>query len=123
MFTLAIYFGTRYTRVLGSSTHKRRVPITMKKGVKMSSPIKPMAHYVVAVKEKKPEKTASGIFLPESAQEKSEAAKVVAVGSEIKEVKNGQNVVYKNYAATTIKIEKEEYLIIKDEDILATVED
>ena len=88
----------------------------------MIPPIKPMAHYVVAVKEKKPTKTASGILLPESAQEKSEAAKVVAVGSEIKEVKNGQNVVYKNYAATTIKIEKEEYLIIKDEDILATVE-
>ena len=57
----------------------------------MSSPIKPMAHYVVAAKEKKPEKTASGIFLPESAQEKSE-------------------------------VDKEEYLIIKDEDILATIE-
>jgi chaperonin 10 Kd subunit len=38
-------------------------------------------------------------------------------------VKNGQNVVYKNYAATTIKLDKEEYLIIKDEDILATVEE
>jgi len=55
----------------------------------MSSPIKPMAHYVVAVKEKKPEKTASGIFLPESAQEKSEAAKVVAVGSAVKGVAGG----------------------------------
>ena len=87
----------------------------------MSSPIKPMAHYVVAVKEKKPAKTASGILLPESAQEKSEAAKVIAVGGEVKDVKDGQSVVYKNYAATTIKLEKEEYLIIKDEDILATM--
>ena len=52
----------------------------------MSSPIKPMAHFVVAVKEKKPEKTASGIFLPESAQEKSEAAKVIAVGSAVEDV-------------------------------------
>ena len=85
----------------------------------MSSPIKPMAHFVVAVKEKKPEKTASGIFLPESAQEKSEAAKVIAVGSA---VEVDARVVYKNYAATTIKLDKEEYLIIKDEDILATVE-
>ena len=67
----------------------------------MSSPIKPMAHYVVAVKEKKPEKTASGIFLPESAQEKSEAAKVVAVGSAVKDVADGARVVYKNYADQT----------------------
>ena len=78
----------------------------------MSSPIKPMAHFVVAVKEKKPSKTASGILLPESAQEK-----------DVKDVKNDQKVVYKNYAATTIKLDKEEYLIIKDEDILATVEE
>ena len=89
----------------------------------MSSPIRPMAHFVVAVKEKKPSKTASGILLPESAQEKSEAAKVIAVGSSVKEVETGQNVVYKNYAATTVKLDKEEYLIIKDEDILALVEE
>lgn len=88
----------------------------------MSSSIKPMAHFVVAVKEKKPEKTASGIFLPESAQEKSEAAKVIAVGSAVEDVVVDARVVYKNYAATTIKLDKEEYLIIKDEDILATVE-
>ena len=89
----------------------------------MSSPIKPMAHFVVAVKEKKPSKTASGILLPESAQEKSEAAKVIAVGSSVKEIETGQNVVYKNYAATTVKLDKEECLIIKDEDILALVEE
>ena len=62
-------------------------------------------------------------LLPESAQEKSEAAKVIAVGSSVKEIETGQNVVYKNYAATTVKLDKEEYLIIKDEDILALVEE
>ena len=82
------------------------------------SPIKPMAHYIVAIKEKKPEKTASGIFLPESAQEKSEAARVIAVGSEVKGVAFDASVIYKNYAATTVKIDKEEYFVIKDEDIL-----
>lgn len=87
----------------------------------MSSPIKPMAHYVVAVKDKKPEKTASGIFLPESAQEKSEAAKVIATGSAVDDVVENARVVYKNYAATTIKLDGEEYLLIKDEDILATI--
>lgn len=85
------------------------------------SPIKPMAHYIVAIKEKKPEKTASGIFLPESAQEKSEAAKVVAVGTDVKDVITGSSVIYKNYAATSIKIDREEYFVIKDEDILGTL--
>ena len=84
----------------------------------MKSPIKPMAHYIVAIKEKKPEKTASGIFLPESAQEKSEAAKVVAVGTDVKDITAGSSVIYKNYAATSIKIDREEYFVIKDEDIL-----
>ena len=88
----------------------------------MKSPIKPMAHYVVAVTEKSPEKTTSGIFLPESAQEKSEAASVIAVGSSVKDVATGARVVYKNYAATTIKLDKQEYLLIKDEDILATID-
>ena len=74
------------------------------------------------LKKRSRKKTSSGIFLPESAQEKSEAAKVVAVGSAVKDVADGARVVYKNYAATTIKLDKEEYLIIKDEDILATIE-
>ena len=60
--------------------------------------------------------------MPESAQEKSEAAKVIAVGSAVEDVVVDARVVYKNYAAITIKLDKEEYLIIKDEDILATVE-
>ena len=46
----------------------------------------------------------------------------MAVGSAVKDVADGERVVYKNYAATTIKLDKEEYLIIKDEDILATIE-
>lgn len=87
----------------------------------MSSPIKPMAQYVVAQTEKKPAKTASGIYLPESAQEKSEAAVVVAVGSGVKDVAVKDKVIYKNYSATTVKYDGDEYLVIKDEDILATV--
>ena len=46
----------------------------------------------------------------------------MAVGSAVKDVADGERVVYKNYAATTIKLDKEECLIIKDEDILATIE-
>lgn len=89
----------------------------------MSTAIKPMAHYIVAQAEKKPAKTASGIYLPESAQEKSEAAVVLAVGSDVDGIEVNSKVIYKNYSATTVKHDGEEYFIIKDEDILATVAD
>jgi len=53
----------------------------------MSSPIKPLADRVVAVREKAQEKTASGLYLPDSSKEKPVVAKVVAVGPDAKAVK------------------------------------
>jgi len=88
----------------------------------MSVPIKPLSEYVVAQVEKQPTKTASGIYLPESSKEKSDLAVVCGVGSDVKEVKSGDRVVYKSYSATSVKVQGEEYLLIKEEDILATVE-
>lgn len=87
----------------------------------MSSPIKPLADRVVAVREKAETKTASGIFLPDSAKEKSMIATVVAVGKDASHVKIGERIVYKDYTATELKIDGEEYLIVKQDDILATV--
>lgn len=87
----------------------------------MSVPVKPMSHFVVAQNEKLPQKTASGLFIPESAQEKSESAIVKAVASDVKDINVGDRIVYKGYSSTTVKVEKDEYLIVKDEDILATI--
>jgi chaperonin GroES len=87
----------------------------------MSSPIKPLADRVVAVREKTAEKTASGIYLPESSKEKSTIATIVAVGPDVKQVKNNEKIVYKDYTATELKIDGIDYLVIKEEDILATV--
>lgn len=87
----------------------------------MSSPIKPLADRVVAVREKAQEKTASGLYLPDSSKEKPVVAEVVAVGPEAKAVKNGDKIVYKEYSTTELKINDVEYLIVKEEDILATV--
>lgn len=84
--------------------------------------IRPMACYVVAQAEKKTDMTASGIYLPESAQDKSEAAVVLTVGSEVKDVKAGDQIVYKNYAATKMKVDDEEYMLIKNEDVLGVIE-
>jgi chaperonin GroES len=87
----------------------------------MSVPIQPLADYVVAQTEEAATKTASGLYLPGGAQEKPKVAKVVAVGKEVKAVKTGDKIIYKSYSQTEVKVDATEYLLIKEEDILATV--
>ena len=87
----------------------------------MSTPIKPLADRVVATRIEAATKTASGLFLPDNAKEKPVVAKVEAVGPEVKSVKKGDRILYKEYSTTEIKVEGTEYLIVKEEDILATV--
>ena len=87
----------------------------------MSSPIKPLGDRVVAVREKAAEKTASGIYLPDNAKEKPLAATVEAVGKDVKDVKVGDRILYKEYSTTEVTINDAEYLIVKEEDILATI--
>jgi len=87
----------------------------------MSAPIKPLGDRVVAVKEEAQSKTASGLYLPDSAKEKSAIAKVVAVGGEVKEVKLNDRIIYKEYSTTEIKIDGKEYLLVREEDVLATL--
>ena len=87
----------------------------------MSVPLKPIADRVVAQVEEAQSKTASGLYLPENAKEKSKVAKVVAVGSDVKAVKNGDKIVYKDYSTTEVKVQGEQYIIVKEEDILATI--
>ena len=87
----------------------------------MSTPIKPLGDRVVAVREAAQDKTASGLYLPDNAKEKPVLASVEAVGPEVKAIKKGDRILYKEYATTEIKIDGTEYLIVKEEDILATV--
>ncbi|PID29231.1 molecular chaperone GroES [Candidatus Saccharibacteria bacterium] len=87
----------------------------------MSSPIKPLGDRVVAVREKAQEKTASGLYLPDNAKEKPVVASVTAVGKDVKHVKVGDKILYKEYSTTEVKIDTTDYLIVKEEDILATV--
>ena len=87
----------------------------------MSVTVKPLADYVVAVSEEAPTKTASGLYLPEKATEKPKVAKVVAVGPMAKQVKVGDRILYKSYSPTEVKIDKDEYLLVKEEDVLATI--
>lgn len=87
----------------------------------MSVPIQPLADYVVAQTEEAATKTASGLYLPGGAQEKPKVAKIVAVGASVKAVKVGEKIIYKSYSQTEIKVDATEYLLVKEEDILATV--
>ncbi len=87
----------------------------------MSVPIQPLADYVVAQTEEAATKTASGLYLPGGAQEKPKVAKVVAVGKDVKAVKTGDKIIYKSYSQTEVKVDTTEYLLVKEEDILATV--
>ena len=87
----------------------------------MSSPIKPLGDRVVAVREEAQKKTASGLYLPDNAKEKPVVAKVVASGKDVKAVKNGDKILYKEYSTTEVKIDGKEYLIVKEEDILGTI--
>jgi chaperonin GroES len=87
----------------------------------MSAPLTPLGDYVVAQAEEAKTKTASGLYLPENAAEKPKTAKIVAVGKEAKQVKVGDRIVYKSYSTTEVKIGSDEYILVKEEDILATV--
>lgn len=96
----------------------------------MSVPINPLGDYVVAVAESASNKTASGLYLPDNATEKPKTAKVVAVGpGKIGDdnervpinLKVGDKIVYKSYSTTDVKIGDTEYILVREEDVLATV--
>jgi chaperonin GroES len=81
----------------------------------------PLADWVVAEQEDAVTKTASGLYLPDKATEKPKIAKVAKVGKNVKEIKAGDRIVYKSYSTTEVKVGDKEYILVKEEDILATV--
>lgn len=85
--------------------------------------IQPLGENILVKIIKKDAKTRSGIVLPESAKEdRPQEGKVMAIGDskEIK-VKKGQAVIFAKYSGTEIKVDGEEYLILKNEDVLAVI--
>lgn len=87
----------------------------------MSVNIQPLAEYIVAQEEQPETKTASGLYLPDKAAEKPKTAKVLAVGKDVKQIKVGDRIVYKSYSTTEVKMGADEYILVKEEDVLATV--
>lgn len=87
----------------------------------MSVPIQPLADYVVAQQEEAEAKTASGLYIPGSAQEKPKVAKVLATGKDVKHVKTGDRIIYGGYSNTDVKMGSNTYMLVKEENIYATV--
>ncbi|MDO4870560.1 MAG: co-chaperone GroES [Candidatus Saccharibacteria bacterium] len=84
--------------------------------------IRPLNDKIVAEKPVVKTQTASGLYLPETAKERSTSAQVIAVGPEVKTVKKGDQIIYKEYSTTDIKLGEQEFLIIKEEDVLGVIE-
>jgi chaperonin GroES len=92
--------------------------------------LKPLGDRVVIELVESEEKTASGIVLPDSAKEKPQEGKVVAVGTGrvlesgervALEVAEGDRIIFSKYAGTEVKYEGAEYLLLRENDILAVI--
>jgi chaperonin GroES len=93
--------------------------------------LKPLGDHVLVKPLSKEEKTEGGIYLPDTAKEKPQEGEVVAVGQGrmldngtrvTPEVKAGDKVIFSKYGGTEFKVEDEEYLIMRENDILAIKE-
>lgn len=92
--------------------------------------LKPLGERIIIEPVEKEEKTTSGIVLPDSAKEKPQEGRVVAVGSGrltdqgervALEVSEGDSVIFSKYAGTEVKYEGKEYLILREDDVLCVV--
>ena len=92
----------------------------------MSVKLKPLADRVLVEPAPAETTTASGIIIPDTAQEKPQKVKIVAVGAGTKEnpitVKVGDTVLYGKYAGTELKLEGKSYLIMRENDLLGILE-
>ena len=93
--------------------------------------LKPLGDRLVIKAQDPSDKTKSGLVLPESAKEKPQEGKVVEVGSgkllddgtvKALEVKSGDKVLYGKYSGTEVRVQDEDYLILREEDVLAIVQ-
>ena len=83
--------------------------------------LNPLADRIVARPVEAETKTASGILLPDQAKEKTQIAEVLAVGKDVKEVKVGDKIIHSESGPNRFKQDTDEYIIVKEEDVLAVL--
>ena len=95
------------------------------------SKIRPLQDRLIVERIESDEKTASGIYIPDTAREKPQRGKVIAVGKgKVREdgsinpldLKSGDSILFGKYAGTEIKIDGNEYLIMREDDVLGVIE-
>lgn len=85
---------------------------------------RPINGHIIANPLKAKDKTSSGIYIPETAQEKLQEGKVIAVAKDATdEVTVGDHIIYKEFSGTQIKLEDIEYILLTEDDILAKYEE
>ena len=93
--------------------------------------IRPLHDRILVKREQEPEKTAGGLYIPDAAKEKPIQAKVIAVGNgklledgKVRplDIKAGDTILFSKYAGTEVKIEGEDHLILREEDVLGVIE-
>ena len=88
--------------------------------------IKPLADRILVKNDAAETKTASGLFIPEAAQEKTQTATVVEVGPGTEDekitLKIGDRIMYDKYAGTQVKVDGDDYLILRMNDVIAVIE-
>ena len=84
----------------------------------MSVKFKPLKDRVFVSYTEEMEKTAGGLYIPDSAKEKPQSGKVEAVGDDVKSLKVGDKILFDRYSGSKISIDNVDYLIIKEEDVL-----
>jgi chaperonin GroES len=103
----------------------------MRRLVSMALNLKPLGDRLIVEPIEQEEMTASGIVLPETAKEKPQQGKVLAVGPGRRDeegkridmdVNEGETVLFAKYAGTEVKLDNKKYLILKETDVLAIVE-
>jgi chaperonin GroES len=83
---------------------------------------KPLKDRVFVTYTEELEKTAGGIYVPDTAKEKPTRGKVEAVGLEVKELKVGDQIFFDKYSGSKVTMESKDYLIIKEEDVLGVID-
>ncbi len=93
----------------------------MAQATKSSVKFKPLKERVFVSYSEELDKTSGGLYIPDAAKEKPQKGKIEAIGSEVKNVAVGDVVLFDKYSGSKISLDGEDYLILKEEDILGVV--
>ena len=93
-------------------------PAFARSGIDVSPIVMPLGDRVFVTYTEEMDRTAGGIYVPDSAKEKPQRGIVRAVGKDVKNLKVGEQILFDKYSGSKLRIDDEECLIIKEEDVL-----